>query len=75
MPKPTLGAKSSVVTAAGKKAEDARVQYRKLHQASVKKGKYEKRSIELEVFQDLIDKHIADIDKIVADMKTLGLSR
>ncbi|SJL16645.1 uncharacterized protein ARMOST_20172 [Armillaria ostoyae] len=58
-----------------KKAEDARVQYRKLHQASVKKGKYEKRSIELEVFQDLIDKHIADIDKIVADMKTLGLSR
>ncbi|PBK68503.1 hypothetical protein ARMSODRAFT_975907 [Armillaria solidipes] len=76
VPKPTLGTESSVVTAAGKKAEDARMQCRKLHQASVKKGKYEKRSIELEVFQDLLDKHIADIDKIVAGMKkTLGLSR
>ncbi|KAK0434226.1 hypothetical protein EV421DRAFT_1352429 [Armillaria borealis] len=76
VPKPTLDAKSSVVTGAGKKAEDARVQCRKLHQASVKKGKYEKRSVEVEVFQDLIDKHIADIDKIVADMKKmLGLSQ
>ncbi|KAK0452149.1 ribosome recycling factor domain-containing protein [Desarmillaria tabescens] len=76
VPKPTLDAKSSVVTAARKKAEDARVQCRKFHQASVKKGKYDKRSIELEVFQDLLDKHIADIDKILVDMKkTLGLSR
>ncbi|KAK0191871.1 ribosome recycling factor domain-containing protein [Armillaria mellea] len=74
VPKPTLDAKSSVVTAAGKKAEDARVQCRKLHQASVKKGKYERRSIELEVFQDLLDKHVAEIDKILMDMKkTLGL--
>lgn len=29
-------------------AEDVRVQVRKHHQASVKKGKYEKRSVELE---------------------------
>ncbi|PBK88253.1 hypothetical protein ARMGADRAFT_1084890 [Armillaria gallica] len=58
-----------------KKAEDTRVQCRRLHQASVKKGEYDKRSIELQ-FQDLLDKHIADIDKIVADMKkTLGLAR
>ncbi len=53
MPKPTLDAKSSVVAAAGKKAEEARVQCRKLHQTSVKKGKYEKRSVELEVVRML----------------------
>lgn len=76
VPKPTLDAKSSVVAAAGKKAEEARVQCRKWHQVSVRKGKYDKRSVELEVFQDLLDKHIAYIDKIVADMKkTLGVSR
>ncbi|KAK0434223.1 hypothetical protein EV421DRAFT_1909535 [Armillaria borealis] len=39
--------------------------------ASVKKGKYEKRSIELEVFQDLFDNHIADVDKILMDMKKM----
>ncbi|PBK65713.1 ribosome recycling factor [Armillaria solidipes] len=76
VPKPTLDAKSSVVAAAGKKAEEARVQCRKLHQTSVKKGKYEKRSVELEVFQDLLDKYVAEIDKILVDMKkTLGVSR
>ncbi|PBK65720.1 ribosome recycling factor [Armillaria solidipes] len=76
VPKPTLDAKSSVVAAAGKKAEEARVQCRKLHQASLKKGKYEKRSVELEVFQDLLDKYVAEIDKILVDMKkTLGVSR
>ncbi|PBL01845.1 ribosome recycling factor [Armillaria gallica] len=76
VPKPTLDAKSSVVAAAGKNAEEARVQCRKLHQTSVKKGKYEKRSVELEVFQDLLDKYVAEIDKILVDMKkTLGVSR
>ncbi|KAK0183822.1 ribosome recycling factor domain-containing protein [Armillaria mellea] len=76
VPKPTLDAKSSVVAAAGKKAEEARVQCRKLHQTSVKNGKYEKRSVDLEVFQDLLDKYVAEIDKILADMKkTLGIPR
>ncbi|KAK0490403.1 ribosome recycling factor [Armillaria novae-zelandiae] len=76
VPKPTLDAKSSVVTAAGKKAEEARVQCRKLHQTSVKKGKYEKRSVELEVFQDLLDKYVSEIDKILVDMKKmLGVLR
>ncbi|KAK0229571.1 hypothetical protein EDD85DRAFT_850921 [Armillaria nabsnona] len=42
VPKPTLDSRLSVVTAAAKKAEDTRVQCRKLHQASIKKGKYEK---------------------------------
>ncbi|KAK0185139.1 hypothetical protein F5146DRAFT_1071578, partial [Armillaria mellea] len=40
-----------------------------LHQTSVKKGKYEKRSVELEVFQDLLVKYVAEIDKV------LGVSR
>ncbi|PBK79850.1 hypothetical protein ARMGADRAFT_1092719 [Armillaria gallica] len=36
----------------------------------------EKRSVELEVFQDLLDKYVAEIDKILVDMKkTLGVSR
>ncbi|KAK0493853.1 ribosome recycling factor [Armillaria luteobubalina] len=66
VPKPTLDAKSIVVSAAGKKVKDAR--------ANVKKGKYEKRSIELEVSQDLLDKHIAEIDEVLVNMKkTLGL--
>ncbi|PBK68500.1 hypothetical protein ARMSODRAFT_1040085 [Armillaria solidipes] len=54
VPKPTLDAEPSVVTGAWKKAEDARVQCRKLHQASLKKGKYEKRSVELEVVRGLL---------------------
>ncbi|PBK88249.1 hypothetical protein ARMGADRAFT_1054941 [Armillaria gallica] len=72
---PTLDSRLSVVTAAAKKAEDARVQCRKLHQASIKKGKYEKRRLNWRrYFQDLLDKHVAEIDKIMADMtKTSGL--
>ncbi|PBL01771.1 hypothetical protein ARMGADRAFT_1071283 [Armillaria gallica] len=73
---PTLDAKSSVVAAARKKEEEARVQCRKLHPTSMKKGKYEKRSIELKVFQDLLDNYVAEIDKFLVDMKKmLGVSR
>ncbi|KAK0443138.1 uncharacterized protein EV420DRAFT_1726595 [Desarmillaria tabescens] len=63
VPKPTLDAKLSVIAAAGEKAEEART--------SVKKGKYEKQSVELKVFQDLLDKYVAEIDKILEDMKTM----
>ncbi|KAK0498146.1 ribosome recycling factor domain-containing protein [Armillaria luteobubalina] len=66
VPKLTLDTKSSVVAVAGKKTEEARVQCRKLHQTSVKKGKYEKWSVEIEVFQDLLDRCVAEIDKIVS---------
>ncbi|KAK0215432.1 ribosome recycling factor [Armillaria fumosa] len=41
VPKPTLDAKSSVTTATGKKAEDARVHCRKLHQASREESGHE----------------------------------
>jgi ribosome recycling factor len=37
-----------MVTAVSRKAEDVRVQIRKLHQASLKRGNYKKHSIELE---------------------------
>ncbi|KAF9028185.1 ribosome recycling factor [Hymenopellis radicata] len=76
VPKPTVDAKTEMATGAGRKAEDARVQCRKFHQASVKKGKYEKRSIELDTFQKLLDKYIAEIDKLLVDTKkTLGIAR
>jgi len=69
IPKPTVESNTALVTAATRKAEDVRVQIRKLHQASLKRGNYKKHSIELEEFQKLTDRHIADVDKIVADLK------
>ncbi|KAK0437300.1 uncharacterized protein EV420DRAFT_1652086 [Desarmillaria tabescens] len=48
-----------VVATAGIKAEESRMQCCKLHQTS--NGK---RSAELDVFQDLLDKSVAEIDKI-----------
>jgi ribosome recycling factor len=41
-------ARTALVTAAHKKSEDIRVQIRKLHQNSIKKGKYSKHSVELD---------------------------
>ncbi|KAH0834943.1 mitochondrial carrier domain-containing protein [Lanmaoa asiatica] len=69
IPKPTVEGRNMLVSTASRMAEDVRVQIRKHHQASVKKGKYEKHSVELEEFQKLSDKHVAEIDKILAQMK------
>ncbi|KAJ7627647.1 ribosome recycling factor domain-containing protein [Mycena polygramma] len=69
IPEPTVESNTAMVTAASRKAEDVRVQIRKHHQASLKRGNYKKHSIELEEFQKLTDRHIADVDKIVADLK------
>ncbi|KAF8552465.1 ribosome recycling factor [Imleria badia] len=69
IPKPTVEARNALAGTASRMAEDVRVQIRKHHQASVKKGKYEKHSVELEEFQKLSDKHIADVDKILVQMK------
>jgi ribosome recycling factor len=72
---------------ASKLAEDARVQIRRQHQSSVKKGKYSRHSSEhhevgtlLEVFlskcnksdsqfQKLQDRHIAEVDAVLAHIK------
>ncbi|KAJ7800329.1 ribosome recycling factor-domain-containing protein [Mycena olivaceomarginata] len=69
IPKPTVESNTAMVTAVSRKAEDVRVQIRKLHQASLKRGNYKKHSIELEEFQKLTDRHIAEVDKIVAGLK------
>ncbi|KAG7091956.1 hypothetical protein E1B28_008345 [Marasmius oreades] len=69
IPKPTVEARLASVTAAQKQAEDSRVQIRKHHQASLKKGKYGKHSIELDEFQKLSHRHILEIDNIIAQLK------
>lgn len=46
--RPTVETRNSLQTVAQREAESTRVQLRKHHQASVKKGKFEKHSIELE---------------------------
>ncbi|KAI9568723.1 ribosome recycling factor domain-containing protein, partial [Boletus coccyginus] len=69
IPKPTVEARNTLFSTASRMAEDVRVQIRKQHQVSVKKGKYEKHSVELEEFQKLSDKNIAEVDKILAQMK------
>ncbi|KAF9240467.1 ribosome recycling factor domain-containing protein [Melanogaster broomeanus] len=69
VPKPTVEARNAYISTAQRMAEDVRVQLRKIHQASLKKGKYGKYTVELEEFQKLIDRNIADVDKILAQMK------
>ncbi|KAG6335343.1 hypothetical protein ID866_3754 [Astraeus odoratus] len=75
IPKPTVEARTALVSNAQRLAEDARVQIRRVHQSSVKKGKYQKHSIELDEFQKLADKNIAEVDKILEHMKKLAASR
>ncbi|KAG6865527.1 hypothetical protein C0991_001720 [Blastosporella zonata] len=69
MPKPTVEARLSLYTAAQRKAEEIRVQVRKQHQASLKRGKYEKHSVELEQFQKLTDRYVGEIDTVLASLK------
>ncbi|KAF9551727.1 ribosome recycling factor [Agrocybe pediades] len=69
IPKPTIQARQEIFAAMKKKAEEIRVQVRKQHAASLKRGKYEKHSIELEEFQKLTDKYIRETDKILADLQ------
>jgi len=69
IPKPTVEARLAAYSAASKQAEDARVQIRRQHQASVKRGKYLRRSVEYDQFQKLQDRHIADVDAVLAQIK------
>ncbi|KAI6144758.1 ribosome recycling factor domain-containing protein [Pisolithus tinctorius] len=72
IPRPTVEARTALVSNAQRLAEDARVQIRRVHQASVKKGKYEKHSVEIDEFRRLADKNVAEVDKILAHMKKTG---
>ncbi|KAI0264730.1 ribosome recycling factor-domain-containing protein [Gloeopeniophorella convolvens] len=69
IPRPTVEARLAAYTSAARQAEETRVQIRRHHQASVKKGKYGKHSAELDEFSKLQDKHIADVDAILAQLK------
>jgi len=82
--RPTVEARGALYTAAHRKAEEIRVQIRKQHQPSIKRGKYQKHSIELDEvsellflvlrsdlcqFQKLTDRYVGEVDKILASLK------
>ncbi|KAH9174698.1 ribosome recycling factor [Lactarius sanguifluus] len=69
IPKPTVEARLAAYSTASKQAESARVQIRRQHQASVKRGKFPKRSIANDELQKLQDRHIAEVDAILARVK------
>jgi len=72
IPRMTLETISALYTTMQRKAEETRVQLRKLHQASLKRGGFKKHSVELEVFQNLTDRHITQIDDALLSLKTLA---
>ncbi|PPR08296.1 hypothetical protein CVT24_002454 [Panaeolus cyanescens] len=69
IPKPTVEARKELFAAAKRKAEDIRVQIRKQHTVSLKRGKYEKHSVELEEFQKLTDKYVKEVDTVLAALQ------
>ncbi|KAH9040525.1 ribosome recycling factor, partial [Lactarius hengduanensis] len=69
IPKPTVEARLAAYSTASKQAESARVQIRRQHQASVKRGKFPKHSIANDELQKLHDRHIAEVDAILARVK------
>ncbi|KAI0047737.1 ribosome recycling factor [Auriscalpium vulgare] len=69
IPKPTVDARTTLYQTAARQAEEARVQIRRQQQASVKKGKFAKHSVEIEEFQKLHDRQTAEIDAILTQLK------
>ncbi|THH13298.1 hypothetical protein EW146_g6909 [Bondarzewia mesenterica] len=69
IPKPTVESRLALYNSAARQAEEMRTQVRKHHQASMKKGKYTKHSVELQEFQKLLDRNIGEIDTILAQLK------
>ncbi|KAJ2936846.1 hypothetical protein H1R20_g265, partial [Candolleomyces eurysporus] len=67
--RPTVEARHALYAAAKKKAEEIRVQVRKQHTTSLKRGKFEKHSVEIEEFQKLTDKYVGEVDKILKDLQ------
>ena len=53
--RPTMETRSSLIATAQRQAEDTRIQVRKAQQASVKRGKFSKNSIELEEVRSSLD--------------------
>ncbi|KAH8830148.1 ribosome recycling factor [Flagelloscypha sp. PMI_526] len=71
IPKPTVELRQNLVTEANRRAEEQRVICRNIKAASVKKGKYAKHSSELDEFVKLEHNYIAEIDKILKNIKKL----
>ncbi|KAI0342299.1 ribosome recycling factor, partial [Trametopsis cervina] len=69
VPKPTVEARHAQYTAAQRHAEDARTHIRKQHSTSVKKGAFKKFSQEFDELQELNDRYIKEVDKLLADLK------
>ncbi|KAI0827080.1 ribosome recycling factor [Trametes gibbosa] len=69
IPKPTVETRNALYTTASRLAEDARVQLRKHHQALLKKESIDKHSPDFSTYQALLDKSLADLDKILAHLK------
>ncbi|TFY57615.1 hypothetical protein EVG20_g8475 [Dentipellis fragilis] len=69
IPKPTVDARLAMYTVAARHAEESRMQIRKQHQASLKKGKYAKHSVEVDEFQKLHDRYTQEVDSILAGLK------
>ncbi|KAJ3847545.1 ribosome recycling factor domain-containing protein [Lentinula lateritia] len=69
VPKPTVEARKALFAAAERQAEDTRAQIRRHHQASLKRGKYEKHSVELDEFQKLTTRFVNNVDTILKQLK------
>ncbi|KAL1941749.1 hypothetical protein VTO73DRAFT_6749 [Trametes versicolor] len=69
VPKPTVETRNALYTGAARTAEDARVQLRKHHQALLKKENIAKHSPDFSTYQALLDKSLAELDKILAHLK------
>jgi len=69
MPKATVETRNTMVTAAQRQAEEVRQLVRKQHSASIKKGNYRKHAPELDELQTLANQYLADVDKILSDIK------
>ncbi|KAF7324936.1 Protein kinase domain-containing protein [Mycena kentingensis (nom. inval.)] len=71
IPKPTVESNLALVNAAARQSEDVRVQIRKAHQAKARRYALPLPILVLTgpQFQKLVDRQIAEVDKIVADLK------
>jgi ribosome recycling factor len=85
IPKPTVEARHELYATFHKKAEEVRTQIRHAQSEGMKKGKWTKYTVEAEEvralnyvflgadlflqFQKLMKRYVADVDKILADLK------
>ncbi|KAI0689575.1 ribosome recycling factor domain-containing protein [Cytidiella melzeri] len=69
VPKPTVEARYALYSTAQRHAEDSRTHIRKQHSMSVKKGGFKKFTQEFNELQELNDRYIKEVDKVLAELK------